>query len=517
MLERVRRAAERSRSISFAPVWKPQPGPQTHAYNSDADVIGYGGAAGGGKSDLLMGFAGTKHRRSIIFRRVFPSLRGLIERSREIFNPAGDTRARDSYNEQLHVWRLHHEVERMLEFGAVQYEQDKKKHQGQPRDLVGFDEVTEIPESVVHFLMAWNRTTTLGQKCRVVMTFNPPMDETGEWVIRFFAPWLDDSYPNPAQDGELRWYAMLDGEEVEMESGEPFERNTEIIIPKSRTFFHASLKDNPILEATGYGATIDALPEPLRSLLKGSFDAAKIENPFQTIPLNWIKLAVGRWRETPPTAAKQTALGVDVARGGRDQTVIAERFGYWVAPLHKHPGHSTPDGNAVAGLVLSAMRGEPVVNMDVIGVGSSPTDLLKDSVRVRPINFGEGTHATDRTGRLKFANVRAAAYWRMRELIDPDNGYGVCLPDDRELIADLAAPKWELRGGRIYIESKEDIRERLGRSTDCGDAVVLAFYGSDPLPAGIMEQVAEPAPSRFVKNAPSGGRWGRNEKRGWRR
>src|SRR5581483_8210133 len=92
---------------SAPPVWAPQHRkecargpdctcPQIRAYTSDADIIGYGGAAGGGKTDLLLGFAGTKHRRSIIFRRVFPSLRGMIERSREIFNARGDSHSRDS-------------------------------------------------------------------------------------------------------------------------------------------------------------------------------------------------------------------------------------------------------------------------------------------------------------------------------------------------------------------------------------------------------------------------------------
>lgn len=497
--------------------WTPQLGPQTNAYNCNADIIGYGGAAGGGKTDLLLGKAGTKHHRALILRREFPRVRGIIERSREIFNARNDIHAKDSYNESTHVWRL--TSGRMIEFGAVQYDKDKDKYQGQPHDFIGFDEVTEFPKSIVTFLMAWNRTTRRGQHCQVVMTFNPPMNESGEWVTQYFGAWLDPAHPHPAQDGELRWYAMLDGEETEVESGEPFEHGGEMVVPKSRTFFHASLKDNPILAATGYGATIDALPEPLRSLLKGNFDAARIDNPYQVIPSDWIEAAMVRGRETHNPTTLQTAQGVDVARGGKDKTVIAERYDYWIAPLKKYPGRSTPDGPSVATLIIAALVGNPVVNIDVIGVGSSAYDHARDGCFAQPINFGEGTTYTDASGRLKFANVRAAAYWHLRELLDPANGYDVCLPDDPELKADLIAPRWEIgQGGRVRIESKADIASRLGRSPDCGDAVVLAFWGDEPTPSGIIKAANPPAQSAFARANVSGGRFGRgDDRRGWHR
>src|SRR5215813_1111270 len=76
--ERIERDSDIAQTIT-GPIWSPQKGQQDKAYNSDADVIGYGGAAGGGKSFLGLGLAATKHHRSIIFRRVFPSVRGLIE------------------------------------------------------------------------------------------------------------------------------------------------------------------------------------------------------------------------------------------------------------------------------------------------------------------------------------------------------------------------------------------------------------------------------------------------------
>jgi hypothetical protein len=98
--------------------WQPQLGPQTAAYESDADVIGYGGAAGGGKTDLLLGFAGNKHYRSIVFRRVFPLLEGIEARSREIYNHDAESRQKDRYNESLHRWEL--SDGRTIRFAAMQ-------------------------------------------------------------------------------------------------------------------------------------------------------------------------------------------------------------------------------------------------------------------------------------------------------------------------------------------------------------------------------------------------------------
>ena len=53
------------------------------------------------------------------------------------------------------------------------------------------------------------------------------------------------------------------------------------------------------------------------------------------------------------------------------------------------------------------------------------------------------------------------------------------LTRDRRLAAQLAAPTWKLRGNAILIESKEDIRRRLGTSTDDADAVILAWHKRD--------------------------------------
>ena len=60
--------------------WVPNPGPQTEAYFCPADILFYGGQAGGGKSDLIAGLALTEHKNSLIMRRQGTELGALIER-----------------------------------------------------------------------------------------------------------------------------------------------------------------------------------------------------------------------------------------------------------------------------------------------------------------------------------------------------------------------------------------------------------------------------------------------------
>lgn len=464
----------------IACTWTPLPGPQTQAYQSLAKWIGYGGAAAGGKTDLLLGLAGTKHRRSLIVRRLFPSMHGMIDRSREIFQASVSDRWKDRYNEGLHRWRLANG--RLVQFGNVQFDKEWEKYRGNPYDLHAFDEATEFSELVVRSITGWNRTSTPGQHCQVLLTFNPPSDEAGRWVIRFFLPWMAYLYPDleeckrytgvPAAPGELRFFTTVDGVETEVPAGTPR--------AESRTFFPAKVEDNPISMAQGYDAVLEAMPEPLRSQLRyGDFGAGVGTDPWQVIPSAWIRAAMDRWspRSRP---GPLSGVGVDVARGGRDWTQIARRHGAWFAPLDAHPGSDTPNGPVVASLVVAGMGGqiadEPQIAIDVIGVGAAVYDAMP--VPSIGVNVGAAAPdgATDRSGVLTFGNMRAYLWWRMRENLDPASGDDLALPDDDQLRAELASPRFFIRAGRIWVEDKDEIRKRLGRSTDRADAVLLANY-----------------------------------------
>jgi len=90
---------------------------------------------------------------------------------------------------------------------------------------------------------------------------------------------------------------------------------------------------------------------------------------------------------------------------------------------------------------------------------------------------GEPIVDFSRLDRDKFANKRSEAWWRFREELDPDQDGGskIALPPDDELKADLAAPRWVPGPRGIQIEAKDEIRSRLRRSPDKGDAAVMAL------------------------------------------
>ncbi len=433
----------------------------------------YGGGAGGGKTWLLMGLALTSHTRSIIFRREFGQLQEIEDSLRTLSEGTGQ------YNSQKHVMRLRG---RMIELGAVQLPDSVKKYQGRAHDLVGFDEITHFLEAQFRFLTGWMRTSIKGQRTRIVATGNPPTTPEGEWVNQYWGPWLDPTHPNPAAPGELRWYATVEGKDYERPDGKPFEHidsNTgkaEVIVPMSRTFIPARVEDNPILMATGYKTMLQNLPEPLRTkLLLGDFANTDGDNPWQVIPTEWVNLAMSRWAEKRPDVPL-SALGVDVARGGGDNTTITPRYGKWFDRTRKYPGKSTPDGPAVAALIKNELAGrEAPVNIDVIGVGAAVYDAAKaNSIKAVALNGASQSSAKDRSGKLTFRNKRAEWHWKMREMLDPQYGEEIALPPDRELRADLCAPRWKLTVSGIQVEDKDEIKKRIGRSPDVGESVIYA-------------------------------------------
>lgn len=263
---------------------------------------------------------------------------------------------------------------------------------------------------------------------------------------------------------------------------------------KSRTFIPASLVDNPFRNTPEYRATLQSLPEPLRSqLLYGDWKAGLEDGANQLIPTSWVLAAQRRWAErpTPPEDVPMCAIGVDASGGGADAMIQAPRYDGWYAPLIETPGKDIPrnkPGSHAAGLILATRRDNAVPIVDMGGGYGGPIYEHLDANGIECIAY-KGSEATTRRTRdkkLTFTNTRSAAYWGFREALDPDQpgGSPIYLPPGKRTLAGLCAPTFEVTPNGIKAEPKskreggvKGVVERLGWSPNEADAVVMSWWG----------------------------------------
>ena len=235
-------------------VWSPQPR-QADFMRCPCYEALYGGAAGGGKSDALLAEALRQvhipHYRAIIFRKTYPELSELIDRSQEIYSKAFPA-AR--YNDSKHFWRFPSGAK--IYFGAMQHTRDKTKYQGKRYDFIGFDELTHFQFEEYAYMFSRNRPSGKGTRVYVRATTNPGGIGHG-WVKERFitaAPPLTpivSEYTVNTPDGEKQ-------------------------LKRSRMFIPATVFDNQRLMENDpmYIANLAMLPEAEReALLYGSWDS----------------------------------------------------------------------------------------------------------------------------------------------------------------------------------------------------------------------------------------------------
>jgi hypothetical protein len=529
LLKPTQKAVTGNTEILFTPIPN---SPQEVAYFHPADELYYGGQAGGGKTMLIIGLA-AEHHRSLILRREFPRARAIIEKSREVYARALSTHHKDSYNESLHLWRFADGS--TLQIGACQFDKDWQKYQGQEHSLKCYDEICEFTENQFRSINIWNRHPDPNERCRVIATGNPPTTTDGEWVMDYWSPFIDPDNLDKAEEGSLVWYVRaptVDGDidleiartsrhevEASLKNKTQIPRPThtiklangseKILIGRSRSFIRSRVEDNPYMMAIGYDSKLDALPEFLRQRFReGLFQRVTESTDTQLIPTAWIIDAQQRWidfignknldsrkaiaaYQTKTETYKMTSLGVDPARGGDDEACIAARFGDWIAPIYSLAGKMIQDGDDIRDFIQGYMIGSPQIYIDVIGIGSSPYDSCRRmGWQIHPVNVGAsavdraGKPLTDRTGLLKFANIRTLLAWKLMEALDPQYNPTLMLPPDPKLKQELCnIRRASTDGGVITLEGKDKLKARIGRSPDRADAVQLC----------LMEKLSQPA------------------------
>ena len=165
-------------------------------------------------------------------------------------------------------------------------------------------------------------------------------------------------------------------------------------------------------------------------------------------------------------------IGVDVARFGDDKTCLCYRKGRYCYKIQSYAKMSNVD---IANLLTSEIKTlhPSRIFIDIGGVGAGVYDILVDRGYrevVRAVNFGGKATLSDR-----YYNKRAEMWGEANEwLKNPD--LPVQIPNDDELFDDLCSVEKKVDDkGRLRLEKKEDVKERIGRSPDKADAFVLTF------------------------------------------
>ena len=204
------------------------------------------------------------------------------------------------------------------------------------------------------------------------------------------------------------------------------------------------------------------------------------------IPQQWIVLANERWAKKEKQSG-QRILGVDVAGMGRDSSAMCYREGDYVHYINKHNSGGVADHMKVTGTIANFLTTfkDGYASIDTIGEGAGVYSRLNEqgyNDRAISCKYSEAAkrgsrELTDVTGQHKFANMRAYLFWAVRDWLNPKNNTGAALPPSDAFMEEATEIRWLFQSnGKIIIEPKDDIKKRLGRSTDEFDALANTFY-----------------------------------------
>lgn len=231
-----------------------------------------------------------------------------------------------------------------------------------------------------------------------------------------------------------------------------------------------------------------------RTRVMGEFPSA---DDHSLIPLRWIEAAI---RRTLPQKGHRR-MAADIARFGEDSTVIGIRHGPVITELIVKHGQDTAETAGQINRLAYEIRPE-TISIDSIGIGAGVVDRLYElkTEGVEAINVSLPARDPER-----FFNRRAELYWGLRERFRTGD---VDIPDDDRLIEELSTLRYQITSrGQIRIESKDELKKRLGRSPDYADTVAMLFDGDGVALFCQEYEIRPPTPSAAQQL--------RNEMKGW--
>ena len=207
------------------------------------------------------------------------------------------------------------------------------------------------------------------------------------------------------------------------------------------------------------------------SMVQGEFPD---EAEDTIIPLSWVLSAVDR----EVMEVGLTGGGVDIARFGNDETCFGEFRGGRFDLVEHYTGKNLMN---TAGRTRELCRGVKRVCIDDAGLGGGVTDRLRE-LKVKnivPVNAGNKPKDEE-----QFYNLGTEMLWRLRlrfretyEIEDDVPMQGISIPNDKRLIHQLAARKYDFRSdGRLIAESKTKMLERGERSPDRAECMAFASW-----------------------------------------
>jgi hypothetical protein len=198
------------------------------------------------------------------------------------------------------------------------------------------------------------------------------------------------------------------------------------------------------------------------------------------ISFDLVQQAMGRHLEEHQYSFAAKIVGVDVALGGGDKTVIQRRQGLAAFVPQTIDYKDTQDIADVVALTLDAFQADGCFIDDSGGFGAGVRSRLEHlGFDVVGVQFGG--KARD----ARFVNRSVEMWWLMREWLEK----GGALPRDNEYLLQLTNRKYHFdnAAGRMQLESKEELRKRNIKSPDLADALALTFASP------VQPRVAQPA------------------------
>lgn len=311
-------------------------------------------------------------------------------------------------------------------------DQDFNKLRGLELTAAMIDEANEVAEKAFNILkMRIGRENRNGELAFLYLTTNPDQN------------WVKETFYDPYKEGSIE---------------APY------------YYLQALAKDNPFNQPE-YIEALEHLPEnEYNRFVLGDWSYS--DDPNQLIRFDVLKpqLLASRSKEAD-------GMGIDVAREGDDDTFFAYRKNIEnVRRIGDIELINSQDTITTASIAIEKMKDRKVgagsVSVDVIGVGGGVVDSMR-SRGYRVNAFNSGASPTEDAGHLQFKNMRAQMYWKLREGLE--NGT-IELVDDARLIKELTAIRYFVKDKYIQIESKPEIKKRLGSSPDMADAVTIALF-----------------------------------------